>query len=80
MNQLLKEIYEVFTAVTVTIVVFWDVKSCGFCKNRRFRESIASIIKVKRISELGTSAVTNNLSTLQRYTSRLASVASYCLR
>jgi hypothetical protein len=28
--------FEVFTAVTMKNVVFWDVMPCGFCKNRRF--------------------------------------------
>jgi hypothetical protein len=28
--------FEVFTAVTMKNAVFWDVTSCGFCKNRRF--------------------------------------------
>jgi hypothetical protein len=28
--------FEVFTAVTMKNVVFWDVTSCGCCKNRRF--------------------------------------------
>jgi hypothetical protein len=27
---------EVFTAVTMKNVVFWDVTQCGSCKNRRF--------------------------------------------
>jgi hypothetical protein len=28
--------FEVFTAVTIKNGVFWDVTSCGSCKNRRF--------------------------------------------
>jgi hypothetical protein len=28
--------FEVFTAVTMKNVVFWDVMPCGSCKNRRF--------------------------------------------
>jgi hypothetical protein len=28
--------FEVFTAVTMKNGVFWDVTSCGSCKNRRF--------------------------------------------
>jgi hypothetical protein len=36
--------------------VFWDVTSCGFCKNRRFEETSAFIIRVTRIGELGTTA------------------------
>jgi hypothetical protein len=38
--------------------VFWDFTSCGFWKNDISEESIASIIRMERISELGTSAVT----------------------
>jgi hypothetical protein len=28
--------FEVFTAVTMKNCVFWDVRPCGSCKNRRF--------------------------------------------
>jgi hypothetical protein len=28
--------FEVFTAVTMKNALFWDVTSCGSCKNRRF--------------------------------------------
>jgi hypothetical protein len=28
--------FEVFTAATMKNVVFWDVTTCGSCKNRRF--------------------------------------------
>jgi hypothetical protein len=28
--------FEVFTAVTMKNVIFWDVTPCGSCKNRRF--------------------------------------------
>jgi hypothetical protein len=28
--------FEVFTVVTMKNGVFWDVKPCGSCKNRRF--------------------------------------------
>jgi hypothetical protein len=31
--------YEVFMAVTMNDVVFWDVTLCGSCKNWRFRET-----------------------------------------
>jgi hypothetical protein len=52
---------EVFTAVTMTNAVLWDATQCGFCKNRSFGERIASIIRVKGISELETTlAVTSN--------------------
>jgi hypothetical protein len=45
--------------------VFLDVTPCGSCRNERLEEHIASIIKVKRISELGTtSAVTSVLQFL----------------
>jgi hypothetical protein len=40
--------------------VFWNVMSCGSCKNRLSKDRIASINRVKRISELGTLAVTSN--------------------
>jgi hypothetical protein len=40
--------------------VFWDVTSCGSCRNRRFGGNIASVIRVTGIGELGTLAVTNN--------------------
>jgi hypothetical protein len=30
--------FEVFTAVTMTNGVFWDVTPCDSCKNRRFGE------------------------------------------
>jgi hypothetical protein len=38
--------------------VFWDVTPCGSCENRRFPGSIVSIIRVKRIGELGTTLAT----------------------
>jgi phosphomevalonate kinase len=34
--------------------VFWDVMSCGSCKNRRFGELSISFIRVTRIGKLGT--------------------------
>jgi hypothetical protein len=34
--------------------VFWDVTPCGSCKNQRFGGTYRSIIRVTRISELGT--------------------------
>jgi hypothetical protein len=40
--------------------VFWDVTPRGSFKNRRFGDRIVSIITVKRISELGTLAVTGS--------------------
>jgi hypothetical protein len=50
--------FEVFTAVTMKNVVFWDVTPCGSCKNRRFGEPSASFIRVKRIGEIGTTLAT----------------------
>jgi hypothetical protein len=41
--------------------VFWDVTPRGSCKNQRFGELSASFIRVTRIGELGTLAVTSNL-------------------
>jgi hypothetical protein len=35
-NKLYDVRFEVFTAVTTQNGVFWDVTSCGSCKNRRF--------------------------------------------
>jgi hypothetical protein len=35
MNNLLRVRFEVFTVVTMKNAVFWDVTSCGSCKNRR---------------------------------------------
>jgi hypothetical protein len=40
--------------------VFCDVTPCGFCKIDVSKERISSTIRVERISEVGTSAVTNN--------------------
>jgi hypothetical protein len=37
--------------------VFLDVTPCGTCKDRRFGGKYTSIIRVKRVSELGTSAL-----------------------
>jgi hypothetical protein len=77
--------FEVFTAVTMKNGVFWDVTSCGSCKNRRFAgEHSASINRITRIGELGkTLAVISNRRTLRRNTkwlsmsSQRALVASY---
>jgi hypothetical protein len=33
------ERFEVFWAVPMTNVIFWDVTPCGSCKNRRFEET-----------------------------------------
>jgi hypothetical protein len=57
-------------AVTMKNAVFWDVTLCGSCKNRHISEQCsASIIRMTRIGELGTtSAVTSNRHTLRRNT------------
>jgi hypothetical protein len=52
-------------------VVFWDVTPCGSCKNQCFGGTIASIIRVTRIGELG------ELSLRHSIPSKSASVASY---
>jgi hypothetical protein len=45
--------------------VFWDVTSCGSCKNRRFGGSYRLLHQGARIGELGTTlAVTTNRRTL----------------
>jgi hypothetical protein len=49
--------------VTMKNAIFWDVMPCGSCKNRISEECITSIIRVTRISALGTTiAVTSNQS------------------
>jgi hypothetical protein len=54
--------FEVFTAATMTNAVFGVVKPCGSCKNDILEERIASIIRIKRISELGrTLVITSNV-------------------
>jgi hypothetical protein len=45
---------EVSTTATMKNAVFWDVPPGGSRKNRYFEESFAYIIRVQRISELGT--------------------------
>jgi hypothetical protein len=46
--------------------VFWDVTPCGSCKNQRFGEISASIIRVRRIGELGTLTVTSTRRSVRR--------------
>jgi hypothetical protein len=53
--------FEVFTAVTMKTAVFWDVTPCSYCENRVSEERTVSIIRVKRIRNIRTLAVTNNL-------------------
>jgi BRCT domain type II-containing protein len=65
----LKVRFGAFTAVTVKNAVFWDVMSYGSCTADVSDERIASIIRVTRTCELGTTlAVTSNLRTLRRST------------
>jgi hypothetical protein len=52
--------YELLTAVTVKNAVFWEVRPWGLVKTDVSDEYIASIIRVTRIGELGTLAVTSN--------------------
>jgi hypothetical protein len=54
-------------AVTMKNVIFLDVTPCGSCKTDVSEDHIASIIRVTRICELGTLAVTSNRSTLKKY-------------
>jgi hypothetical protein len=51
----------------MTNAVFWDVTPCGFLRTDVSEERIASIIRVERISELGTAlAVHINTASSQR--------------
>jgi hypothetical protein len=53
--------FEVFTAVTKRNAVFWDVMPVTLTRADVLEGYIASIIRVTRISELGTTlAVTSN--------------------
>jgi hypothetical protein len=46
--------------------VFWDITPCGSCKNHVSEERSASIIRVTRIGELGTTlAATSNRRSLR---------------
>jgi hypothetical protein len=56
--------FEVFTVVTVKRSIFWDVTPCDSYKKRRFGGTYRPIMRVKRISELGTTlAVSSKWST-----------------
>jgi hypothetical protein len=35
-RKILRVRFEVFTAVTMDNAVFWDIKPCDSCQNRRF--------------------------------------------
>jgi hypothetical protein len=57
--------------------VFWDVTPCGSCKKRRKERCIASIIRVERISELGTMlAINSNRRTLRKRSNYVRSYAA----
>jgi hypothetical protein len=59
--------FEVFTVVTMKNAVFYDVTPCGCLRTDVSEELRASIIRVKRIGELGTMlVVTSNRRTLRR--------------
>jgi hypothetical protein len=61
--------FEVFMAVTMKNGVFWDVMPVALVRTDVFAEISASIIRVTRIGELGTTlAVTSNRRTLRRNT------------
>jgi hypothetical protein len=46
---------EVFTAVTIKNVVFWDVSLCRWCVNRRFGGPHRLHLQGRKIRERGTS-------------------------
>jgi hypothetical protein len=50
--------------VIMEIAIFWDVMLCGSCKNQHFREHSASIIRVTRIGELGTTLAVTSMRQL----------------
>jgi hypothetical protein len=57
----LSERFEVFTAVAMKNGVFWDVTPVDLVKTDVSEELSASLIRMTRISELGTTlAVTSN--------------------
>jgi hypothetical protein len=61
--------FEVFTAVTMKNGVLWDVTPCGLVRADVSEEPSASIIRVTRICELGTTlAVTSNQRTHKSHT------------
>jgi hypothetical protein len=47
--------FEVFTAMTVKNVVFWDVALCRSCVNRRFGGTYQLHLQGRKIRERGTS-------------------------
>jgi hypothetical protein len=61
--------FEVFTAVTVKNGIFWELRRVALVRTDVSGELSASIIRVTRIGELGTTlAVTSNQPTLRRNT------------
>jgi hypothetical protein len=46
--------FEVFTAVTMKNVVFWDVALCSSCVNRRFGATYRLHRQIRKIPERGT--------------------------
>jgi hypothetical protein len=57
--------FEIFSVASIKNDVSWYVRPCGSCANQRFGGTIASVIRVTRIGELGiTLAVTSNRSKL----------------
>jgi hypothetical protein len=47
--------------VTIKNAVYWNVTPCGFVRTDVYEERIASIIKVKKVSDLGRAlTVTSN--------------------
>jgi hypothetical protein len=64
--------FEIFTAMTMKNGVFWDVMPVALVRTDVSEELSATIIKVTRIGELGTTlAVTSNRRTLRRNTKLL---------
>jgi hypothetical protein len=56
--------------------VFWDVTPCRSCEKRRFAGTYRPIIKVKRISELGTTVAVTFRSSLFRFTLMMEAIHS----
>jgi hypothetical protein len=60
---------DIFTVVTMRNAVCWDLRSVDLVRTKISEERNASIIRVTRIDELGTTlAVTSNRRTLRRNT------------
>jgi hypothetical protein len=52
--------FEVLTAVIMKNGIFWDARPVALVRTEVWEELSASIIRVTRIGELGTLAVTSN--------------------